>query len=243
VSEAAESSGEARVLLEAGERAISHLAHELRNPMSVIFGYAELLQFRDDEATRLEASTRIVQAADHLSQVIDDLLTVFAIDAGALHPEPVRVDLESLLSEIAARFEARSEQHSFSLSSLDGSWPRVSADGEQLTRVLTNLLLNACKHSPDGCNVRITVKREGGFASIAVTDDGPGLAPEQLAVVFDRFSGAAPPGHLEVRGSGLELYEVRRLVELHGGTISAESEPGRGSTFTFTLPLADEAAE
>lgn len=227
---------------EVPERLISTLAHELRTPLTVILGYAELLRARNDEETRREAPARIVQAAEDLLFVVDDLLTVFAADAGALRVEPVHVDLGGAVADTIRAFESKSEKHRFVNSCReDQCW--VSADGEYLARVLTNLLLNAVKYSPNGGDVEVSVQKEAGYAEVSVSDHGLGLTEEELETVFERFAPIELRDHPEIRSTGLELYKVRRLVELHGGSVAAESEPGKGSTFRFRIPLAADEAE
>jgi len=234
--------GERRASAPADEQAISNLAHELRTPLAVIIGYAELLRLRDDEETRKEAPERIVTAAQELGWVVDDLLTVFAIEAGALLIDAQPIELETAVTQVVEEFRQRSGSYLFATST-EGPWPVVAADQQHLSRILTSLFMNACKASADGGEVRIAIRREDDFAVVEVSDDGIGLTKKQLAVVFDRFAVDLPE-QLGVRRSGLELYKVRRLVELQGGSISATSEPGKGASFTFTLPLAtlDEAA-
>ena len=218
---------------------VSNLSHELRNPLAIIAGYAELLRFRGDDRLREEAAARITEAAAKISAIVDDLLTVFALDAETLSVEPTVVDLETVVAQAIEPVKNRQPGHTFSTRCASGTWPRVRADNEHLTRILTNLLLNACRYSPDGCEIQVSVKTEQGFASVTVEDDGFGFTREQLATVFDRFALIEISDRPEIRNTGLELYKARRLVELHGGEISGESEPGKGSRFTFTVPLAE----
>jgi signal transduction histidine kinase len=225
-------------------RAFSNLAHELRNPLAVILGYAELLRVRDDESTRIEAANRISEAAQHLGYVADDLLTVFAIESGMLEIEPAPVDLESIVKDALAGFAATEHDYVFSSEAENGRWPRIEADSQHVSRILTNLVLNACRRSPDAREVAVSVRTDDGFAAVTVSDNGVALTNEQIARAFDRLAPIEVPGHPEIRSSGLELYKVRRLVELQGGAVTAESGPGRrGSRFTFTLPLADDLSD
>ena len=118
----------------------------------------------------------------------------------------------------------------------------MSADAQHVTRVLTNLLLNAVKYSPGGGDIEVCVRKKDGFAEVEVADHGLGLTEEQLGTVFERFGRVEFDGEQGVRSTGLERYKVRRLVELHSGSVSAESEPGKGSRFTFRIPLARDDA-
>jgi signal transduction histidine kinase len=220
---------------------MSHLAHELRTPLSVIRGFAELVGARDNEVTRKEASKNILIAAAELSDLVDDLLIAFALDAEALFIEPARVELKSAVDATVAEVGPSVGKQTVSHESAEGIW--VSADEQHLTRILKNLLLNTRRHSPDGGEVRIDLNRDGEYAWVTISDEGPGLTGEQLAVVFDRFADTAVAERSGGRTTGLELHNVQRLVELHGGSISAASEPGEGTSFTFSVPLAEDSPE
>lgn len=220
-------------------QAVSNLSHELRNPLAIITGYAELLRFRDDAHVREEAAARIAEAAAKVSAIVDDLLTVLSLDAGTLAVEPQPVDLETVVAAAIAPVREGQPGHTFSTRCGDDSWPRVAADSEHLTRILTNLLLNACRYSPDGREIEVSVRRQQAFAAITVEDKGVGLTPKQQETAFERFSLIEVANRPDIRNTGLELYKTRKLVELHGGEISVESEPGKGSRFTFTIPLAE----
>ena len=219
------------------DRFISRLAHELRSPLAIVLGYAELLNVRTDEETRREASQRIVAAAEQLALAVDDLLIVFAIDSDALTVSPSPTDAEAVVNDAVRLFEPRTDAHRFTTTSTGGAcW--VWADAEHLMRIVTNLLVSAVKRSPEGGDIEIQIRTEEDFAAVSVSDHGVGVAPERLAAAFERF----PPIELVERGgvrsTGLELYKVRRLVELHGGTVSAESGRDAGLTITFRIPLA-----
>jgi K+-sensing histidine kinase KdpD len=214
-----------------GERFLSSLAHELRTPLAVVVGYAELLRHRGDETLRAEAAEAIVQASTRLSQAVDDLLVVFALDGECLPVDVQPVELEPVLRQAVERF---GEGSATALSAPE-TWPVVHADEEHLGRVVTDLLRVVSRGAPAGSEVEVAVSADDTSASIAVAGGGLALAPEQLATVFDR----PPKQDAQAGGTGLELYKTRRLVELQGGTISATSLPASGSTFTVTLPLAD----
>ena len=158
--------------------------------------------------------------------------------------EPAPLELEDTVARVIEDFTSRvGDRHVFRSRCVDGDWPRVNGDGEHVTRVLTNLLLGACKRSPGGCEVEVSVRREDGHAVVSVSDRGIGLSQEAIANAFERFSPISVPGDADLRSTGLELYKARRLVELHGGTIRAESDGENGSTFAFTIPLAEEELE
>jgi signal transduction histidine kinase len=221
----------------AGERFISSLAHELRTPLAVVVGYAELLRHREDEAVRKEASERILEAADRLSHALDDLLVVYAIDSGYLVVDVQPLDLERAVRQALRLLGGKARGDSIALRAPD-AWPRVYADEEHLGRVLTDLLRNAWRLTPVGSQAQaeLAVTADGASVAISVSDRGPGLSPEQLATLFDR----PPSRDAAAGGTGLELYKARRLVELQGGAITASSREGAGSTVTITLPIAGE---
>jgi signal transduction histidine kinase len=123
--------------------------------------------------------------------------------------------------------------------SVERGLPNVQADADRVGQVLANLLTNANKYAHEGAKVRMTASRNGRQVQFSVSDNGPGLAPEELEHVFERFWRAQSGETQEVGGTGLGLAIAKSLVELHGGTISADSTPGKGTTFSFTLPIAN----
>jgi signal transduction histidine kinase len=216
------------------ESLVATVAHQVKTPLAVIRGYAELLGARDDDATRYEAAAQIREATDVLELMVDDLLVVFALEAGVLPFEPEPVDLTLAAENAVERFASRFARHSFA-TRLEGAH-MVRADSEHLNRIFATLLLNACRLSPEGGDIVIDGRTEDDAVTISVSDDGPGLTEEELAAVFERHRPAVSVESSEFRSTGLELYKVRRLVELHGGAVQAQSRLGHGSTFSFTLP-------
>lgn len=213
---------------------VAHVAHQVKTPLAVIRGYAELLGARDDEATRHEAAAQIREATDVLDFMLDDLVVVFALEAGVLPFEPESLDLAQAADEVVARLSSRFPRHTF-VTRFEGAAP-ARADAENLDRIYATLLLNACRLAPEGGEVLIEGRTEGDLVTVSVSDSGPGLAEEDLAAVFERHARSTERS--ELRSTGLELYKVRRLVQLHGGTVNAKSRPRRGSTFSFTVPRA-----
>jgi signal transduction histidine kinase len=213
---------------------VANVAHQVMTPLAVIRGYAELLGAREDEATRHEAAAQIREATDVLSFMVDDLLIAFALEAGVLPVELEPLDLAEFAKAAVERVSGRSAGHAF-VTRLEGALP-VRADAEHVDRILDTLLLNGCRLSPEGGDILIEGKNEDDTVTVSVSDSGPGLAEEELAGAFERDRPAMAIERSEVRTSGLELYKVRRLVELHGGGVKAENQIGRGSIFSFTLP-------
>jgi signal transduction histidine kinase len=213
---------------------VANVTHQVKTPLAVIRGYAELLGARDDDATRQEAAAQIREATDVLDFMVDDLIVVFALEAGVLPLEPEPLDLAEAAEAAITRVSSRFARHTFA-PRLEGA-SRVHADAEHVDRILVTLLLNACRLSPEGGKIVIDGRNADGEVTASVSDSGPGLPEEELAAAFERHRPSAAVERSEFRSTGLELYKVRRLVELQGGSVTAESRSGHGSTFSFTLP-------
>jgi PAS domain S-box-containing protein len=206
-------------------------SHELRNPLAAIRGHAQLMQRRG--AYSQASLDAIVAQSDQLRRLIDDLLLASQIEAD-------RLDLHRVETDVGA--EARLAVEGLQANRLElrvvtPDEPLVIlADPPRLRQVLANLLTNAIKYSPEDSDVVMRVDRAGETVQVAVVDHGIGIPREALPHLFDRFFRAEGAAH-QTQGLGLGLYITRRIVEAHGGAISVESERGRGSTFTITLPL------
>ncbi len=220
---------------------LATLSHELRTPLTAILGWSRLLSSgKLDERSAARAVEVIERNADAQNQLIEDILDVSRIITGklALHVEPVDpvVVIESAIEAVRPAAEAKRVELHVLVSS---ETVPVSGDETRLRQVVWNLLTNAVKFTPEGGRVEARVERAGSYARIKVSDTGEGIDPEFLPYVFDRFRQADATTTRQRGGLGLGLAIVRHLVELHGGTVSAESEGrGRGATFTITLPLA-----
>jgi PAS domain S-box-containing protein len=217
--------------------------HDMHTPITVIRGHAELLFSRvasglRDERAFLAAAQLIVKHSDHLADLLTALFDVRALQAGTLKLARWPTDLGLLTREMCEGLQATGK-HTFVVTADDavvGEW-----DERRVRQVLTNLLGNATKYSPEGSTVAATVTTDGTSATVAVRDDGIGLDPHELEQLFRR--GYRAPGARNVRGGGLGLYFAHGLVVAHGGRMWAESPGhGRGSTFSFTLPLDPEAS-
>lgn len=227
--------------LQAGDeqrrRLLADVTHELRNPLSVIQGNLEAMldgvHPRDDAhlAPVLE-ETRV------LARLIDDLRTLSLAESGVLRLQREPTDLSILLTEAVSAFRAQAQAAGVTLrADLADDLPLLEADPMRLREVVSNLIANALRYTPPGGTVTIEAgavrsSKPAGAVSIAVRDTGAGIAPEALPHIFDRFYKSE-----DSRGSGLGLAIAKSLVAAHGGEITAESEPGRGTTIRFTLPL------
>ena len=214
------------------------VAHDLRNPLAVIAMRASMLrETATGEKVRRSAES-IENVAARMEQLIRSLLDVSIIEAGRFAVSPTRCEVGAIVRESLAMFEGAAEKKQIELAATVEPGLDVRADRERVIQVLSNLLGNAVKFTPESGRVELAVNGDAGRARFSITDTGPGIAPSHLDHVFDRYwkeDGAT------VKGTGLGLFIARSIVEAHGGQIAVASTPGAGSTFTFTLP-ADAAA-
>jgi signal transduction histidine kinase len=216
---------------------IATISHELCTPLGFIKGYATTLLREDttwDDATSKEFLVIIDEEADRLRELIDNLLDSSRLQSGTMHMHLQPVRLDALLRDIALRVSSRNDdlkiQLEFKTTNL-----RCQADPTRLAQVLDNLLSNAAKYAA-GATVTILLEMVGGRVHIGVRDNGPGIPAEHLEHVFKRFY-RVPDSSTKVRGTGLGLFICRQIVTAHGGDISVESEPGKGTTFHIYLPF------
>ena len=219
---------------------LSTVSHELRTPLNAILGWTWLLVGdKLDEAGAKRAIHTIERNARAQSQIIDDLLDVSRIVTGKLRLKVRRVELAPLVEAAADAVRPAAEAKGIRISTRPDPVGLVTGDPDRLQQVIWNLLSNAVKFTPQGGRVEALVDELDGEARIRVSDTGIGIRDEFQGYVFDRFRQADSSTTRRHGGLGLGLSIVRHLVELHGGTVSAESEgEGRGSTFTVLLPLA-----
>ncbi|HZI19461.1 MAG TPA: CHASE domain-containing protein [Pyrinomonadaceae bacterium] len=220
---------------------LATLSHELRTPLTSVLGWAKLLRSEQlDQKTTARAVEAIVRNAEAQTRLVNDLLDVSRIVTGKLRLQVSPVGLASVVEAAAEGVRPAAQARGVRLSvSLDPRADEVAGDADRLQQVVWNLLSNAVKFTPGGGQVEVTLARSDGHAEIRVSDTGQGIAREFLPHVFDRFRQADQQITREHGGLGLGLSIARHLVELHGGTIRAESEgPGRGSTFVVNLPLS-----
>ncbi len=228
------------------------VSHELRAPLAAIKGSAAMAlgAARECDMAELRQFFRIVdEHADRMDGLVGDLLDAGRIAAGTLPVEPEPAEAAALVDRARTAFLNGGGRHAVVID-LPPDLPRVMADGRRIVQVLSNLLDNAARHSPETVPIRVAAARDGDHAAFSVADEGEGMTPERLTHLFRRYAEAgrgagsgARGGAGSGRGSGLGLVICKGLVEAHGGRIRAESDgPGRGARVTFTLPLAGEAA-
>ncbi len=219
------------------------VSHELRTPLTAIVGWAHMLRHNGlDETTArrgLETIERNAQAQAHL---VEDILDVSRVIAGKLRLNVAPVDLSAVVGAAIDSVQLAAESKGIRLEvTFDSAARQVSGDAGRLQQVVWNLLANAIKFTDAGGAVCVRLRRAGRSVEVSVSDDGCGIDADFLPYIFDRFRQADATTTRRHGGLGLGLAIVRHLVELHGGTVRAESEgTGKGSTFTIRLPLADE---
>jgi signal transduction histidine kinase len=218
---------------------LADVAHELRNPLHIMQGNLQAIlegvyEMSDKEIARIYEQTR------HLTALVDDLHELSQAEAHQLTMEKQPLEIAPLVKKAAANFQPVASTRQIDLRvELLGAIPQVEADPERLQQVMSNLLSNALRHSPEGGQILVSVQQEGSMVEVAVKDSGAGIANEQLAHVFSRFYRTDSARSREQGGAGLGLAIARAIVQEHGGWIAAQSDGlGKGSTFTFAIPVA-----
>jgi signal transduction histidine kinase len=212
---------------------LADLAHELRTPLSVIRGNVEGVLDSLYPADRAHLGP-VLDETTVMARLLDDLRTLSTAEAGALRLDPQRVEPTELVDEAVESFRSRADAAGVTLrAEVAPELPAVDADPMRVGEVLGNLLQNAIRHTPGGGAVHVTAAPADHDRAVEfiVDDTGPGIPPEMLSSVFDRFVKAADTG-----GAGLGLAIAKGLVEAHGGRIAAERRPGGGTRIRFTLP-------
>ncbi|MBP8293944.1 MAG: PAS domain-containing protein [Caldilineaceae bacterium] len=237
----------------------SIISHELKTPVALIKGYAQTLARPDaawDAETARQSLQIIEEEADRLEALIDNLLDVSRIQASGLRLDFADVNLQALAGRVVAAYRTQTDNHRIEVD-FPNALPVIWGDEERLRQVLTNLLSNAIKYSPDGGLIRVGgwVQPVSGFVHtgdaqpppagrrfvvIYIADQGVGIPTSELPYIFDRFYRVDSSLRRTTAGAGLGLYLARAVVEAHGGRIWASSEPGKGTTFFFALPLEDQ---
>lgn len=221
---------------------VAAVSHELRTPLTSIKGFvATLLDDREgyfDHQTRHEFYQIIDQECDRLRRLIDDLLNLSRIERGlALQPNWQVVDVVAVVKRVLTAQQAYTDKHQL-IMDIPEELPQIVADEDKLDEILTNIVNNAIKYSPNGGDVIVRVVREDNTLLFSVKDYGIGLPKDKLSIIFEKFARIDTRDTRAAGGTGLGLYLVKHLVEAHDGTIWAESEGiGKGSTFYFRLPI------
>ncbi len=221
---------------------VADASHELRTPLTVMRG--ELEAMAQDAQLGLEtreALGSVLEEVDRLAEIVEGLFALSRLDAGEAHAEWVRFDLAELAATTADQMSLLAEDKQVSVACDSASGVTVEGDRARLKQVVVNLLDNAIKYTPRGGRVSLTVRREGGYALLDVTDNGIGIPADALGQVFKRFYRVDGSRSREGGGAGLGLSIVKSICVAHGAEVEVRSAPGAGSTFRIRQPLAADA--
>jgi signal transduction histidine kinase len=220
---------------------IGLVSHELKTPLTVVTGAINTAMsagIAPEDARELLADA--VWGAEAMADIVDNLLELSRWQSNRLVLQPAPLDIGLTIDKMVEQSSPKSERHRL-VTDVESALPAVRADRTRIERILDNLIGNAIKYSPSGGEVRVSARRDDDHIVVAVSDEGIGISASDRERLFQPFQrletfaqGAA------IQGVGLGLVVCRRLVEAHGGRIGLESEPGKGSTFYFTLPISDE---
>jgi signal transduction histidine kinase len=221
---------------------LSHMSHELRTPLNVVLGFADLLAERNagplnEQQERYLDDVRA--SARHLVDLVDEVFDLTRADTGGVHLTPSVVDLSGVLGEAVSLVRAQlTDRQVTATLAVPQNLPTVEADRLKIRQVAVNLLVNAAKFTPPGGHIVLSAKTTDNGVAVHVKDTGVGISPTDLERIFEEYGQSAGTSE----GTGLGLPLARRLVELHGGTLELTDTSPAGSTFTFTLPLTQDAA-
>jgi signal transduction histidine kinase len=219
-------------------------SHELRSPLTSVQGFAELLMLERETLTpqQVETVEIILDNCNHLVRLLNDLLDLARSDAGRLSVRLRPTELAPLIDEVVRTMRAQTDGSDQALTeAIDPRLPEIEAEADRIRQILVNLITNAHEYSPQGANIEVKARVVGDEVEVSVTDDGPGIPETQLEHIFERFVRGDAGLTQRVGGTGLGLAITKSLVELHGGTIEADSTVGTGSSFRFRLPLGSRA--
>ena len=219
---------------------LAGMSHELRTPLNAIMGFAEMLTERmagDINEKQAEYLDDIHSSGTHLLSLVNEILDLSKIEAGRMELDLSRFDLRDAIEGSLTLIRERAVRNGIAVEVEYG--PEIGAwvaDERKFKQIMLNLLSNAVKFTPAGGTIGVHARRAGGRVEIGVSDTGVGITPEDLQLVFEEFRQVGSDRVKRSEGTGLGLALTKRFVELHGGTIAVKSEPGKGSTFAFTLP-------
>ena len=220
---------------------LANMSHELRTPLNAIMGFSEVLlerMFGELNEKQAEFLQDVLGSGRHLLSLINDILDLSKVEAGRMELDLAPFNLSLAIESAISLIRERAGRHGISLSfAADDALGDFVADERKVRQILLNLLSNAVKFTPDGGRVEAKAVLAGDWADISVRDTGIGIAPEDQEAVFEEFRQVGGQHAQKREGTGLGLALAKRFVELHGGKIGVESEVGKGSIFTFTLPV------
>ena len=220
---------------------LANMSHELRTPLNAIIGFSEVMQerlFGELNEKQAEYTDDILSSGRHLLSLINDILDLSKVEAGRMELELTKFDFPMAIDNALTLIRERASRHGIRLHhSVDDRLGELTGDERKIKQILLNLLSNAVKFTPEGGRVDVDAVSADGVVEISVSDTGIGIAPQDQETIFEEFRQVGTDYAQKREGTGLGLTLTRKFVELHGGKIWVESEVGKGSTFTFTLPI------
>jgi two-component system phosphate regulon sensor histidine kinase PhoR len=217
---------------------IATASHDLRNPLTSIKGYSQLIQSMGPlNENQIDFAKRIQHGAEHMAELIQNMLDLAKMDMGAQLKHEI-LDVATTLTELAYEFKPQAEAKQQALK-LGETEPNLKVEGDALKirQALRNLIGNAIKYTGNEGTITLSMQQDAGMVYIRVKDTGYGIPAADLPQMFTRFYRVRNNGHDDIEGNGLGLAIVKSIAEQHGGSVSVESEAGKGSCFTFSLPL------
>jgi signal transduction histidine kinase len=219
---------------------LANMSHELRTPLNAIIGFSEVLGerlFGELNEKQAEYTDDILSSGRHLLSLINEILDLSKVEAGRMELELATFDLPLAIDNARTFVRERATKHGINVDvTVDERLGDFVGDERKIKQVLLNLLSNAVKFTPEGGRIGINARQADGLVEISVSDTGIGIAPEDQPKIFEEFRQVGSDYAHKVEGTGLGLTLAKKFVELHGGKIWVESEVGKGSTFSFTLP-------
>jgi signal transduction histidine kinase len=225
---------------------MSMVTHEIRTPLATVRGFAQILLKGGLGNQKSREFLEIInRQSNRLVNLVNDFLDITRIESGRQVITKGPVDLDKLIQNAVADLKPLADEKSISLqyTAPPNSVPEIFGDRNLIEQVLINLLSNAIKYSPKGAWARIVMTQQNGSLSIVVQDNGLGIPKESLPRLFEKFYRVRCDDRKDIIGTGLGLSLVKQIIDVHQGTIRVESEHGKGSTFTFTLPTLKEGME
>ena len=220
---------------------LANVSHELRTPLNAIIGFSEVLQerlFGELNEKQAEYTDDILTSGRHLLSLINDILDLSKIEAGRMELEVTTFYLPDAIENALLLVRERASRHGIKLDrAIDDRLGDLTGDERKVKQILVNILSNAVKFTPEGGQVKVDAHLGDHSAIISISDSGIGIAKEDQEAIFEEFRQVGSNYAHKREGTGLGLTLTKRFVEMHGGKIWVESEVGKGSTFTFTLPL------
>jgi signal transduction histidine kinase len=221
---------------------LANMSHELRTPLNAVIGFSEVLlerMFGELNDKQNEYVDDILSSGRHLLSLINDILDLSKVEAGRLELDLSKFDLPSAMDNALTLIRERATRHGIKLEHfVDGRLGDFAGDERKFKQILLNLLSNAVKFTPEGGRIEVKATMADSSVEISVTDTGIGIAAEDHEAVFEEFRQVGTDYAQKREGTGLGLTLTKKFVEMHGGKIWVESEVGKGSTFTFTLPTS-----